>query len=203
MTPDCLEKKRPSPDQREGALSPFYHTHNGVQGSVTPAIRLSGIIEESSVDGPGIRFVVFAQGCRHQCPGCHNPQTHPLEGGFLTDGEAILERMRANPLLDGLTLSGGDPFEQAEAFVVLAKRAREEGYDVVTYTGWRYEEILSSTELAWKRLLESTDILVDGRFVLALKNELLPFRGSSNQRLIDVQRSLRNGRCCIYGESGE
>jgi anaerobic ribonucleoside-triphosphate reductase activating protein len=170
---------------------------------MTPAIRLSGIIEESSVDGPGIRLVVFAQGCRHQCPGCHNPQTHPLEGGFLTDGEAILERMRANPILDGLTLSGGDPFEQAEAFAVLAERAREEGYDVVTYTGWRYEEILSRAELGWRRLLESTDILVDGRFVLALKNELLPFRGSSNQRLIDVQRSLKSGRCCIYGESGE
>jgi anaerobic ribonucleoside-triphosphate reductase activating protein len=163
-------------------------------------IRLSGIVEESCVDGPGIRFVVFAQGCRHRCPACHNPQTHPFDGGFLTDSETILERMRANPLLDGLTLSGGDPFEQAEAFADLAGRARKEGYNVMTYTGWRYEEILLRKEPGWMRLLESTDILVDGRFELALKSDLLLFRGSSNQRLIDAPRSLRSGRCCIYDE---
>ncbi|MDR1623107.1 MAG: anaerobic ribonucleoside-triphosphate reductase activating protein [Synergistaceae bacterium] len=161
-------------------------------------IRVSGIVEESCVDGPGIRFVVFAQGCRHRCPACHNPQTHPFEGGFLTDSEAILERMKANPLLDGLTLSGGDPFEQAEAFAGLAGRARQDGYNVVTYTGWRYEEILLRKEPGWMRLLESTDILVDGRFELALKSGLLPFRGSSNQRLIDVPRSLREGHCRVY-----
>jgi anaerobic ribonucleoside-triphosphate reductase activating protein len=166
-------------------------------------LRLSGIVEESCVDGPGIRFVVFAQGCRHRCPACHNPQTHPFGGGFLMDGEEILQRMEANPLLDGITLSGGDPFEQAEAFAGLAGKAREKGYDVVTYTGWRYEEILLRDEPGWRRLLEATDILVDGRFELALKNELLPFRGSSNQRMIDVPRSLRSGRCRIYGENDE
>ncbi|MDR2176122.1 MAG: anaerobic ribonucleoside-triphosphate reductase activating protein [Synergistaceae bacterium] len=157
-------------------------------------MRLSGIVEESCVDGPGIRFVVFAQGCRHRCPACHNPQTHPFEGGFPTDGEEIMRRMAANPLLDGITLSGGDPFEQADAFAALAEKARERGYDVVTYTGWRYEEILLRGEQGWRRLLESTDILVDGRFELTLESDLLPFRGSSNQRLIDVPRSLESGR---------
>jgi anaerobic ribonucleoside-triphosphate reductase activating protein len=156
--------------------------------TVPERVRLSGIIEESFADGPGIRFVVFAQGCRHRCPGCHNPQTHPFDGGFLMNIGEIMERMRANPLLDGITLSGGDPFEQADAFGALAEVARGRGYDVVTYTGWRHEEILLRGEPGWNRLLEATDVLVDGRFELALKNNLLPFRGSSNQRVIDLRQ---------------
>ncbi|MDR3264954.1 MAG: anaerobic ribonucleoside-triphosphate reductase activating protein [Synergistaceae bacterium] len=157
-------------------------------------VRLSGIVEESSVDGPGIRFVVFAQGCRHRCPDCHNPQTHPFDGGVLMEVDEIMNRLRGSPLSDGVTLSGGDPFEQADAFAGLADRARDRGYDVVTYPGWRYEEILARDDPGWRRLLEATDILVDGRFELSLKNDLLPFRGSSNQRMIDVQRSLKNNR---------
>ncbi|MDR3230586.1 MAG: anaerobic ribonucleoside-triphosphate reductase activating protein [Synergistaceae bacterium] len=160
-------------------------------------VRISGIVEESTVDGPGIRFVVFAQGCRHRCPGCHNPRTHPFEGGVLMDADEIMDRLRESPLSDGITLSGGDPFEQADAFAELAEKAREHGCDVVTYTGWRYEEILSREEPGWRRLLEATDILVDGRFELTLKSDLLPFRGSSNQRLIDVKRSLESGRITL------
>jgi anaerobic ribonucleoside-triphosphate reductase activating protein len=107
--------------------------------------------------------------------------------------DEILARMADNPILDGITLSGGDPFEQAPAFAILAESVREQGYDVVTYTGYRYEEIWARREEpGWGRLLESTDILVDGPFELALKSDLLPFRGSSNQRLIDVRRSLRH-----------
>jgi anaerobic ribonucleoside-triphosphate reductase activating protein len=102
----------------------------------------------------------------------------------------IMRRMATNPLLDGITLSGGDPFEQAEVFAVLAESAHERGYDVVTYTGWRYEEIWARAEPGWRRLLEATDVLVDGRFEAALKSDLLPFRGSSNQRMIDLRQSL-------------
>lgn len=163
-------------------------------------VRVSGITEESFSDGPGIRFVVFAQGCNHRCPGCHNPQTHSFEGGMLLSAEEILARMSANPLLDGITLSGGEPFEQAEGFGMLAQEARKQGYDVVTYTGYRYEEIIEGLDGRkwWRLLLRSTHILVDGRFELALKNELLPFRGSSNQRVIDVDESLREGRVCCF-----
>jgi anaerobic ribonucleoside-triphosphate reductase activating protein len=161
-------------------------------------IRVAGVADESSVDGPGLRFVLFVQGCPHRCPGCHNPQTHAFQGGTLMDVEEVLARTRLNPLLDGLTLSGGEPFEQAEALAPLAEKAREEGRSVVTYTGYRYEELLEPPcRQGWLRLLEATDILVDGRFEAELRTEVLPFRGSSNQKLIDVPRSLREGavRC--------
>ena len=104
--------------------------------------------------------------------------------------DEILSLMKKNPLLDGITLSGGEPFEQALAFAELAEKAKRMVGHVMTYTGYRYEEILANDTPNWTRLLEATDILVDGRFELALKNALLPFRGSSNQRLIDVPRSL-------------
>ena len=154
-------------------------------------IHAAGIVAESFSDGPGIRFVVFAQGCRCRCPGCHNPQAHPFEGGTWIEVENILRQMEQNPLLDGITLSGGDPFEQADAFGELAEHARARGYSVMTYTGRRYEELLETADSGHMRLLEATDILVDGPFELGLKSELLPFRGSSNQRMIDVPRSLK------------
>jgi anaerobic ribonucleoside-triphosphate reductase activating protein len=163
-------------------------------------VRVAGIVEESSVDGPGLRFAVFAQGCRHRCPGCHNSHTHPFDGGMSMDADDILARMRLNPLLDGITLSGGEPFEQAEAFASLAEKARGEGYSVVTYTGYRYEEILEGRcHGGWRRLLEATDLLVDGRFEMNLRTELLPFRGSSNQRIIDVPRSLKENAVSLSG----
>ena len=161
-------------------------------------IRVAGIVPESFSDGPGIRFVVFAQGCSRRCPGCHNPQTHPFEGGTLVEAENILRRMERNPLLDGITLSGGDPFEQADAFGELAEKARARGYSVMTYTGRRYEELMYTADPGHMRLLKATDILVDGPFELVLKSELLPFRGSSNQRMIDVARSLKEKKAwCI------
>ena len=161
-------------------------------------IRTAGIVPESFSDGPGIRFVVFAQGCRHQCPGCHNPHAHSFEGGTLMEVENILSLLEQNPLLDGVTFSGGDPFEQANAFGELAEKARARGYNVMTYTGWRYEELLEISDSKQMRLLKATDILMDGRFELTLKSELLPFRGSSNQRMIDVPRSLEENQvCCI------
>lgn len=159
------------------------------------SLRIAGMTEESIVDGPGIRFVVFAQGCRHRCPGCHNPQTHdPCGGTVVTLGE-ILQRMRQNPLLDGITLSGGDPFEQAEAFGKLAQASRNAGYHVMTYTGYTYETLQTEAALhpGWQDLLMNTHLLVDGPFRQSEHNPLLRFRGSENQRIVDVLSSLQAG----------
>ncbi|MCX7842132.1 MAG: anaerobic ribonucleoside-triphosphate reductase activating protein [Clostridia bacterium] len=162
-------------------------------------IRIAGIIEESIVDGPGIRFVVFAQGCGHKCPGCHNPHTHSFDGGSLIEVEEAIKQMRNNPLLDGITLSGGEPFEQAAAMGELAFRARLLGYNVMTYTGYTYEYILENQDIisGWRKLLENTDTLVDGRFELDKKNLLLRFKGSENQRIINVRKSLLEGRMVL------
>lgn len=158
-------------------------------------LRIAGITEESIVDGPGIRFVVFAQGCRHNCPGCHNPQTHAMDGGTLISVDEILERMHQNPLLDGITLSGGDPFEQSKGFRELASRAREAGYHVVTYTGYTYEQLREKADYQpdWAGLLKNTDLLIDGPFIKDLHDPLLVFRGSENQRMVDVESSLLTG----------
>jgi anaerobic ribonucleoside-triphosphate reductase activating protein len=155
-------------------------------------LRIAGIINESIVDGPGIRLVVFTQGCKHHCPGCHNPHTHSFEGGTLIDIDDIIKQMKGNPLLDGITLSGGDPFEQAEALSELAKKVKNMGYNVITYTGYTFEYILENKDKnkGWDKLLGQTDILVDGRFEIAKKNILLKFRGSENQRIIDVRQSI-------------
>lgn len=156
-------------------------------------LRIAGTITESIVDGPGLRFVVFAQGCRHNCPGCHNKHTHDFHGGILTTVDALVDQIRKNPLLDGVTLSGGDPFEQAEGFAELAKAVKGMGLNVVTYTGYTYETLMEEkiTHKGWGALLRATDILVDGPFDEKLKNLLLPFRGSENQRMIDIGRSMR------------
>lgn len=159
-------------------------------------LRLAGVIKESIVDGPGIRFVVFGQGCPHRCPGCQNPQTHDFDGGYETDTENILAAIQKNPLLKGVTLSGGDPFVQPEAMAELAEKAHGLGLDVVTYTGYTIEELLAGLDKhpGWRQLLEQTDTLVDGRFLLEQKSMLLKFRGSKNQRIIDSKASLEQGR---------
>jgi len=162
-------------------------------------IRIAGIIKESIVDGPGIRMVVFAQGCKHNCPGCHNPETHSFSGGTLVTVDSIIEQSKKNPLLDGITFSGGEPFEQAEAFSFLAREARKLNLDIVTYTGYTYEYILenSSKHKGWAELLDETDILVDGRYEEDKRNLLLKFRGSENQRLIDVKRTKSENRIVV------
>ncbi len=162
-------------------------------------IRIAGIIKESIVDGPGIRMVVFAQGCKHKCPGCHNPETHSFNGGTLVTVDSILELAKKNPLLDGITFSGGEPFEQAEAFAVLAQEVKKLNLDIVTYTGYTYEYILenSSRHRGWGALLDKTDILVDGRYEANKRNLLLKFRGSENQRIIDVKRTKAEKRIVI------
>lgn len=154
-------------------------------------IRLSGIINESIVDGPGIRMVLFAQGCKHNCNGCHNPETHSFVGGTLYNTDWIIEQVKKNPLLDGLTFSGGEPFEQAEGFSELALKVKQLGLNIMTYTGYTLEHLLENPNqiIGITELINNTDILVDGRFDLTKRNILLKFRGSENQRIIDLKNS--------------
>jgi len=158
-------------------------------------LRIAGIVEESIVDGPGIRLTVFTQGCSHNCPGCHNPQTHDYRGGMEMDIEEIVKMVKANPMLDGITLSGGEPFDQAIACANLARRIKELGLSVVVYSGYKYEYLLQKEE--YRQLLQVADILIDGRFDISKKDLTLPFRGSSNQRIIDLKKSLSSNRIYI------
>ena len=155
-------------------------------------LRLAGVIRESIVDGPGIRMTIFTQGCPHHCEGCHNPQTHDFNGGYISHPENILKAIDSNPLLKGVTFSGGEPFMQAEALAELAVEIHKRGLDILTYTGFAFEQLLESFKKfpERKRLLEQTDYLIDGKFILSLRSLNLQYRGSSNQRIIDVKKSL-------------
>lgn len=151
-------------------------------------IRLAGIEEESIVDGPGLRFVLFTQGCLHNCKGCHNPATHSLSGGKLWNIEEIINQYSQNPLLSGMTFSGGEPFLQADILCDIALEVHKLGGDIVTYTGFTYEQLLikaKNNEPAIVKLLDLTDILVDGPYIEKLRDLELLFRGSSNQRILD------------------
>ena len=162
-------------------------------------MRLSGIVEESIVDGPGLRYVLFTQGCPHHCKGCHNPQTHSFEGGFLLSAEAALVQLQENPLLSGITLSGGEPFEQAEALCALAEGAKALGKSVMAYTGYVFEDLLARNDPWTNRLLELTDVLVDGPYKEELRDLELQFRGSANQRLLDRAERERLA-AAFYGQ---
>ena len=162
-------------------------------------IKLSGIEPESIVDGPGIRYVIFVQGCPHHCEGCHNPQTHDFNGGYDEDTEKILEKIKRNPLLSGITFSGGEPFCQPKSLTELGKAVKNMGLNIVCYSGYTFEELLKMSESVpdVMNLLKITDILIDGRFVLAEKNLMLKFRGSRNQRILDVQKSLEQSKAVL------
>ncbi|MDE7194673.1 MAG: anaerobic ribonucleoside-triphosphate reductase activating protein [Oscillospiraceae bacterium] len=159
-------------------------------------LRIAGIVEESFVDGPGIRFAVFVQGCPHRCERCHNPETHDFGGGREVDTDELFEQCLANPLINGVTFSGGEPFCQAAALYKLGCRFKESGLNLMCYSGWTFEELLekSISEEDVKNLLSILDHLVDGRFELSQRSLQLKFRGSSNQRIIDVQRSLSENK---------
>jgi anaerobic ribonucleoside-triphosphate reductase activating protein len=150
-------------------------------------IRVSGFAKESVVDGPGIRFVIFAQGCKHNCPDCHNPQTHDLTGGEEFTIDEILAMITSNPLLDGVTFSGGEPFLQAKKFAKLAECCKKINLSVVVYTGFYYEEILANSDNHdWQELLNQTDILIDGPFEREKRTTEFAFRGSTNQRILYI-----------------
>lgn len=156
-------------------------------------IRMSGVVEESIVDGPGIRYTVFVQGCPHHCEGCHNPQTHDFDGGYEDDTDNIYSKILENPLLDGVTFSGGEPFCQAKPLAELGRRIKAAGLGVMSYSGYTIEQLLkgANDENGWLELLQTIDYLVDGKFVLALKSYECHFRGSTNQRIIDVAKTLK------------
>ena len=156
-------------------------------------LELSGIVSDSIVDGPGIRTAIFSQGCPHHCPGCHNPETWEFGCGTVLPVEAVVEIVESNPLCRGVTFSGGEPFAQAAAFAKLAKLLKENGYEVASYSGYTFEELLNGSD-AQKELLSSIDVLIDGRFVMAQKSLEIAFRGSRNQRILDVKKSLAEGK---------
>ena len=161
-------------------------------------IRIAGTVNDSIVDGPGYRYTIFAQGCPHHCPGCHNPQSHDFEGGRVTDTDTILRQVRENPLLDGITLSGGEPFCQPEACRALAEAARDLGLSVWCYTGYTWEKLMQEADPARLALLEAVDVLVDGPYILAQKSLELKFCGSRNQRLIDVKKTRQAGQVTLW-----
>ena len=163
-------------------------------------ISLSGVTGDSIVDGPGLRLTIFTQGCLHHCPGCHNPQTHDPEGGSWADTEDILAAAGENPLLDGITLSGGDPFLQPVPCLALAEGAHKIGLNVWTYTGYTWEALLEENDAEKLALLKETDVLVDGPFLLAERSLELRFCGSRNQRLIDVKKSLAEDKVVLWEE---
>ncbi|MBC8528397.1 anaerobic ribonucleoside-triphosphate reductase activating protein [Christensenellaceae bacterium NSJ-44] len=156
-------------------------------------LRLSGFTQDSIVDGPGLRATVFLQGCPHRCPGCHNPQTHAFDGGTLMDTQALLQKIAANPLLDGVTFSGGEPFCQAQALCHLARGVRALGLNLWCYTGYLFEELLEKGDPHQIALLRELDVLVDGPFIQEQRSLELTFCGSRNQRIIDVHQSLAAG----------
>ena len=158
-------------------------------------IRLSGIAYESLVNGPGIRRVFFSQGCNHNCKGCFNPETHDFSGGEEKNIKELIEDVYKNPMIKGITFSGGDPFERAEEFSYMAKAFKEKGLNIWSYTGYKFEYIIDNLDKrnGWKDLINNLDVLVDGRFEEDKAIEGLRFRGSTNQRIIDVKESLRTG----------
>lgn len=158
-------------------------------------LKIAGTVNDSIVDGPGIRFTIFTQGCPHHCEGCHNPQTHDFNGGTLADTDELVAKIKENPLLDGVTFSGGEPFCQAEVLAQLGRQIKVLGLNIVTYTGYTFEELFANRQNnSWGELLEVTDILIDGPFILSQKDWQIKFRGSSNQRCIDCQASLAEGK---------
>ena len=156
-------------------------------------ISLFGTVPDSIVDGPGLRYAVFVQGCSHHCPGCHNPESQPAEGGTETTLAALLADIRANGLVHDVTLSGGEPFEQPEACAALAAALKREGYGIWCYTGYLYDDLAGRTDPAIANLLDHIDVLVDGPFVESRKSLELKWCGSSNQRLIDLPATRRAG----------
>lgn len=165
-------------------------------------LKIAGLVNDSIVDGPGMRYTVFVQGCPHHCEGCHNPQTWDFDAGRLQSTDEIFAQIEKNPLLDGVTFSGGEPFCQCHALAELADKIR--GFDgfslnLMAYTGFEFEYLIkhSTEENGYMKLLSKLDYLVDGRFILAEKSYELKFMGSSNQRFIDVQRSLEQGSVVI------
>lgn len=157
-----------------------------------PTLRISGTVHDSIVDGPGLRYVVFTQGCPHQCAGCHNPHTHDPSGGKAVTLDTLVADLLSNPLTDGLTLTGGEPFAQPDACAILARAAKTAGQNVWCYTGYTLEALRTMPEMAV--LLAEIDVLVDGPYIEAARSLTLSWRGSENQRVIPL---TEQGERCL------
>ena len=157
-------------------------------------MRIAGLVQDSIVDGRGMRFVVFTQGCPHHCEGCHNPETHDPTGGQEMTVDAVIKEMLSNPMTDGVTLSGGEPFMQPEDCTEIAKAAHKAGLNVWAYTGYTFEKLLETENEAVRELLNEIDVLIDGPFILKERSLSIPWRGSKNQRLLDMKKSLSCGK---------
>lgn len=153
-------------------------------------LRVAGIVRESVVDGPGFRYVIFAQGCNHCCKGCHNPDTHAMDGGYAVDTGSIVEDIEQSKYIDGVTFSGGEPFLQTKAFIDIAEKLGKVNTNIICYTGFTYEELMESKDKSRIKLLGLVDTLIDGPYVEESKDLGLLYRGSGNQRIIDVKSSL-------------
>ncbi len=160
-------------------------------------IKIAGIVDESIVDGEGYRFTIFTQGCYHNCPGCHNPQTHDINGGHEVDTDELFAQICENPLLNGVTFSGGEPFLQPKALAQLAAKIHEKNLDITVFTGYTLEQLWQMNDKDVNDLLNQTDTLIDGLFIMAKRDISLRFRGSSNQRLIDMNETRRQGKIIL------
>ncbi len=167
-------------------------------------IRVAGVKKESLIDGPGISFVIFTQGCYRECPECHNPDARPLEGGMDFTLEELKEEIDTSKYVDTLVFSGGEPFLQAEVLARLGKWAQQRGLKVVTYSGYTFEYLLdkSNEHGTYRKLLEVSNILIDGAYVSEERDLMLAFRGSKNQRIIDVKDSLQREEAVIMEDYG-
>lgn len=154
-------------------------------------INIAGTVTDSIVDGPGIRYSIFAQGCSHNCLGCHNPQTHEFGTGKDISVSQLFSDIQKNPLVRGVTFSGGDPFFQGKGFAQLAALLHTKQYEVACYTGFTWEHLVALGSPEQQELLSNLDILVDGPFLIMERNLDLLFRGSENQRIINVPASLQ------------
>ena len=182
---------------------------NNVSASTAPTtIRIFGTAGESFVDGPGVRMAVFVQGCSHHCHGCHNPESQPAGDGYGTvrDIAELAAFALANPMLSGLTLSGGEPFEQAAECAELARQVKElrPDFNVWSYSGYTFEQLCRRAEAGdggIQALLDMTDVLVDGPYIKERHNISLRFRGSSNQRIIDLNVTRSTGELTLWEDN--
>lgn len=153
-------------------------------------LRIAGLVNDSIVDGPGMRLTIFCQGCPHNCKGCHNPQTHNFKGGYEIDIKEIVSKAKSNKILSGITFSGGEPMCQPKVLLALAKKIKAEtDLNIICYTGYTLEELEAMDNQDINELLDTIDWLIDGKFEESLKDLTLPFRGSSNQRIIELKNN--------------
>lgn len=161
-------------------------------------MRLAGTISDSIVDGPGIRYVIFFQGCSHKCKGCQNPHTHDFNGGYYISTDDLLQTIPTNSMLSGVTLSGGDPLDQLEDCADLVVRLKKQNINIWLYTGYTYEELIAKKDSQIDIILRNIDVLVEGPFIVSQRSWDLNYKGSKNQRIIDMPETILQNHIVLY-----